>query len=183
MRHILFSAALIGGTVIGGSAFGSDFWDRVHLDFMRMNCWPQPFVQADRELVNAPLIAMTGRGWQLQNTLSHHFFDEENQTLTRAGQLKLHWIVTQAPPHRRTVYVLRTLDPALTQTRVASVHDQMARLLPGERPQPEVLVSDMVPAGGSGDYFDQVDRQLKASVPAPRLPARGGVSEVGGGGG
>lgn len=182
MRHILFfSMTLLGGLILGGSANGQDFWDRVHLDFMRMNCWPHPFVEADRELVNGPLIAMTGRGWQLQNTLSHHFFDEQDQSLTRAGQLKLNWILTQAPPHRRTVYVLRTLDPALTQNRLASVQNHMNRLLPGERPHPEVLVSDTGPAGGAGDYFDQVDRQLKASVPAPRLPPRNGGSDVSGG--
>jgi hypothetical protein len=179
MRRMLFLITVLGSAAVGTQAFGDDFWARVKLDFLRMNCWPEPFVQADRELVIAPLIAMTNSGWQLQNTLSHHFFDSETNRLTRAGQLKLHWILTQTPAHRRTVYVLRTPDPTNTEARLAAVQEQMQQLV-ADGPRPEVLVSDEAPAFGAGDYFDNVDRQLKASVPVPRLPPRVGTSNVGG---
>jgi hypothetical protein len=57
------------------------------------------------------------------------------------------------------------------ELRLASVREQIERLA-ADSPPPEVLVSDVVPPGGAGDYFDAVDRQLKSSVPAPRLPPR-----------
>ena len=157
---------------------GQEFWHRAHLDAMRMNCWPEPFSHTDRDLVRRPLFAMTSRGWQLQNTLSDHFFRAEDQSLTQAGQFKLRWMLTQVPSHRRSVFVLRTTDSQTTADRLEAVR-YFVDSMTSEGARPEVLVSDIAPAGGSGDYFDQVDRQMKASVPAPRLPPRGGISSAG----
>lgn len=145
-----------------------EFWARVHLDWKRMNCWPEPFQQADRELVRGPLIQMTDNGWRVQNTLSDHLFTVEQNDLNQAGALKVRWIVTQAPPHRRTVFILRGATPEATMARVESVQQEVARIMP-EGGRPSVILTDTVPAGGSGDYFDSVDRQLKQSIPAPRL--------------
>lgn len=146
------------------------FWDRMRLDFHRMNCWPEPFQPADRDLVRSPLIIMTDNGWRLQNTLSDYFFTGERQELTQAGFLHVRWIVTQAPPHRRTVFVLRGPSAEATAARVEAVHLALNQLAPeGNRPQ--VLLTDVAPPGGSGEYFDAVDRQLRQSIPSPRLPA------------
>jgi hypothetical protein len=112
---------------------------------------------------------MTDAGWRLQNTLHHHFFEMETQTLTQAGQLKVHWIATQAPMHRRAVFVLRSTDPKATMTRVESVRSYLERILP-DAPRPEVMLTDTIPPGGSGEYFDEVDRARKNSIPEPRLP-------------
>jgi hypothetical protein len=147
----------------------AEFWHRVHVDWHRMNCWPEPFQHADRQVTIAPLISMTDAGWRLQNTLSDHFFNPEDQTLTRAGQMKTRWIATQAPLHRRTVFVLRSPNARATMTRVESVRRYLEQMIP-DSTRPEVVLTDKVPAGGSGAYFDEVDRQLKSSVPAPRLP-------------
>ena len=46
-------------------------------------------------------------------------------------------------------------EQSLTRTRIASIEDHMYQVLPGAT-RPEVLVSDRIPAGGSGEYFDQV---------------------------
>jgi hypothetical protein len=101
--------------------------------------------------------------------LSDHFFTTEDQAINQAGELKLRWIVTQAPLNRRTVFVLRAANPEFTALRVASVQRAIDRIvIDGARP--EVLITDVIPPGASGDYFDQVDRQLKQSIPAPRLP-------------
>jgi len=158
---------LCGASIL--QADWSEFWHRVHLDWHRNNAWPEPFLHADRELVRTPLIAMTDNGWQAQNTLSDHLFDAESQALTQAGKLKVRWIVTQAPPHRRTVFVLRGATSEATAARVEAVQKVIATWTSGEH-QPDVLLTDTIPVGGSGDYFDAVDRQLKQSIPPPRLP-------------
>lgn len=157
--------------VMGSSAHAgwAEFWDRFHADFHRNNCWPQPFQTTDRELTRAPLIAMTSAGWRQHNTLSDHFFSVEDQAINQAGELKVRWIVTQAPPHRRTVFVLRASTAEATASRIAAVQRVIEKFVP-EGPRPEVLLTDVIPPGASGDYFDQVDRQLKQSIPAPRLP-------------
>jgi hypothetical protein len=142
---------------------------RWQLDFHRNNCWPQPFQAADRELTRAPLIAMTAAGWRQNNTLSDHFFSADDQSINPAGELKLRWIATQAPPHRRVVYVLRGPTAEATEARVTNVERTMDKFyIEGQRPP--VLITNIIPPGASGDYFDAVDRQLKQSIPAPRLP-------------
>lgn len=171
MRRCVLLACALGlagncSYALGGWA---EFWDRVHTDFHRNNCWPQPFQNTDRELTRAPLIVMTAAGWRLHNTLSDHFFNFEDQSINQAGELKIRWIVTQAPPHRRTVFVLRGSNAEATANRVAAAQRVIDRFVP-DGPRPEVLITDIVPVGASGDYFDQVDRQLKQSIPAPRLP-------------
>ena len=179
MRRTIYIAILVW--FVGANAANADwrqFWHRFHVDALRMNCWPEPFVHADRETVRTPLIAMTAAGWRTQNTLSDHLFDANSQFLTQAGKLKVHWIVSQAPEHRRTVFVLRGEDERLTQIRLDSVRQAMDRTT-SDGPKPEVFVTNIVPAGGSGAYFDEVDRQLKASVPPPRLPDRESTTDGG----
>ncbi|MBP89676.1 MAG: hypothetical protein CMJ64_23705 [Planctomycetaceae bacterium] len=168
MRRLLVVVVLYLTTASVAEAGWDEFWARFHLDYQRMNCWPEPFQHADRELVRGPLIAMTNNGWRVQNTLSNHLFTLEENTLTQAGTLKVRWIVTQTPPHRRTVYVLRGLTPEATLARVETVQQEIARMMP-EGSRPEVLLTDAIPVGGSGDYFDAVDSMLKQSIPAPRL--------------
>lgn len=160
-------AALASASV--ADAGWTEFWSRVRLDWQRNNCWPEPFLHADRELVRGPLIAMTDNGWRAQNTLGNHLFTVEENKLTQAGALKVRWIVTQTPPHRRAVFVLRGETPDGTVARVETVQQEIARILP-DGPRPEVLLTDIIPVGGSGEYFDAVNRARQSSIPEPRLP-------------
>ena len=171
-RTTLLVAVFCIGSISQSARAGgwAEFWQRVHVDFQRNNCWPQPFQSQDRELARSPLIAMTAAGWRQNNTLSDHFFASEDQSINQAGELKVRWIATQAPPHRRTVYVLRGPSPVATNARVLAVQRTIEKFV-HDQPRPEVALTDAIPPGASGDYFDQVDRQFKQSIPAPRLPA------------
>jgi hypothetical protein len=162
-------AALLAAA--GPAARGEGFWSRMKVDYHRMNCWPEPFQQFDRDSTRAPFIVMTNNGWRLQHTLTDYFFDAETQHLNRAGQLKLHWMLTQAPVHRRSVYVYRSVDPEVTAARIASVQEWVSRTYP-DGSQVEVMISDAMPFGGSGAYYDALQRQLFTDLPAPQLPPR-----------
>jgi hypothetical protein len=119
---------------------------------------------------------MENNGWRSQNTLGDYFFDLESQQLTRAGELKVRWIVLEAPVSRRTVYVLRGQNHEATSIRLDSVQQAVARMLP-DRPLPPVLLTDVAPAGGSGEYFETVDRTYRSSIPEPRLSGTPGEDE------
>lgn len=172
MRRITFVIASLCVAAVSqlAQAGWAEFWARTEVDFRRNNCWPQPFQMQDRELIRAPLICMTAAGWRQNNTLSDHFFGIEDQALNQAGEIKIRWIVTQAPPHRRTVFVLRGQNAEATAARVSAVQHAIEKFVP-EGHRPEVLLTDVVPPGASGDYFYQVDVQFKQSIPPPRLPA------------
>ncbi len=145
------------------------FWDRVHLDWHRNNAWPEPFNQVDRQAAEAPFKIMTDKGWQLQNTIPNELFDIETQELTRAGQLKVQWILTQMPTRRRMVFVLRGHSDAITQTRLKSV-EKAAKEAVGESAPSMIAITDIVPRGGSGAYYERVNSGYESTVPAPRLP-------------
>jgi hypothetical protein len=149
------------------------FWGRVCLDWHRNNAWPEPFQSIDRQNTIVPLAAMVDAGWRLQNTLSDDMFDTETQELTSAGKLKVREILTQYPPPRRTIYVLRGTSDATTSIRMRSA-ELAASAVSARSQRPEVFVSDIIPRGGSGDYYDRVIRGYQSSTPQPRLPASEG---------
>ncbi len=155
------------------------FWDRVHLDWHRNNAWPEPFTQVDRQTVRMPIEIMTDKGWQLQNTIPSELFDLETQELTRAGELKVQWILTQMVPRRRTVFVLRGKTPEITETRLKSVEKAAVEVV-GDSATNMIAVTDVVPRSGSGAYYERVSTGYESSIPPPRLPEMADSSGEGG---
>lgn len=153
------------------------FWNRVHLDWHRNNAWPEPFVQVDRRAVTAPIDINIDRGWQLQNTIPDELFEGETQELTRAGELKVQGILTQMPTRRRVVFVLRGKTPEITQVRLKSV-ERAATEVVGPTAPSMIAVTDIVPRGGSGAYYERVSSGYESTTPPPRLPA---MQEINGG--
>lgn len=177
---VLGAAILCTGSYV--SAQETTAWQRFCASICQLRCWPEPYRQADRVAAREPFVIMKDNGWRLNNTLSDHFFSPNDQTLTRAGEIKVRWIATQAPLARRTVYVLRGETPDITELRVGAVQGYLSSVV-GEGSQPAVLLTDVVPNEASGDYLDTVNRQFNSSVPAPRLPSGGPAMGSGGAGG
>jgi hypothetical protein len=171
MRRLLSTGALVIGLTCAGSAHAgwNEFWHRVKVDTHRNNAWPEPFVTADRAAAREPFCIMTNNGWRMQNTVGTFLFDDNNQ-LNRAGEIKVRWIVTQAPQHRRAVFVFQADTPEGTAARVESVQLAISRIMPAGG-LPPVMITDTEPEGGSGEYYDALNRALQSSLPSPRLPA------------
>lgn len=153
------------------------FWDRVHLDWHRNNAWPEPFAQVDRKATVAPIDIMVDKGWQLQHTVPDELFDAETQELTRAGELKVQWILTQMPSRRRMVFVLRGKTPEITQIRLNSA-EKAASAVIGEGAINMIGVADTIPLGGSGAYYERVATDYESTMPPPRLPAMAETGEA-----
>ncbi len=83
---------------------------RIHLDWHRNNCWPQPFREMDRRTVCTVLATQIGTGWKRQNTLSDVYFDVDTQLLNEAGRRKVWSILALTPELYRTVYVVTQLE-------------------------------------------------------------------------
>jgi hypothetical protein len=158
------------------------FWHDVHVDFHRVNAYPEPFNTIDRARVREPFCIQADNGWRLQNTVGTYLYDVNTQQLNPAGQLLVKWIVTQAPLHRRAVFVLRGDTPEITAARVESVQEAVARYATG--PVCPVLLTDTEPRGWSASYIDSMTQQFNSTIPAPRLPAvSDGNTGAGAGGG
>jgi hypothetical protein len=156
-------------------------WHRFHMDFYRNNSWPEPFLTADKAAVRASYCIQTDNGWKMQNTIGTFLFDTETQRLNQAGELLVKWVITQAPAHRRAVFVLKGDTAEATRARVESV--QLAVQKFGSGCTYPVLLTDTEPAGWPATYIDTITQQYNATMPAPRLPPREGGGTGGGEGG
>jgi hypothetical protein len=158
-----------------GQAGWKDFWHRVSLDFCRNNCWPEPFNHIDRQDARAPLQVMVVKGWQMQNTLGHYHFDAQTNQPNLAAERKIERILTQNRPDRRTVFVLRSLDPSITAARLDSVQQTVARILP-EGAMPAVVATNNAPEGRTAEWVYAVLQ--KYNPPSPHLSSQeGGTGE------
>jgi hypothetical protein len=163
-----------------GQAAAHTHWHRFWVDFYRNNTWPEPFLSADRAAQRTPFCIMTDNGWKMQNTIGSYLFDPETQRVNQAGELLVKWIINQAPAHRRAVFVLKGDSAEATLVRVQSVQAAVAKY--GGGCVYPVLLTDTEPAGWPASYIDTITQQYSATIPAPRLPAKGGGQGQGGSG-
>lgn len=155
------------------------FCERFKRDYHRNKMWPEPFLQADREATMAPFAIQIANGWRRQNLMSDYHFQEPTNQLTRAGETKLRYILTQMPPNRRTVFVQQGLTTDVTQARMAAVEKAAAQMVPPGMVA-QVVESNLPNDGWSAEDIDAVTRKFNSSRPDPRLPS-GGASNAGGG--
>ena len=168
----LFSATILLVIVAAGTADAGwkEFWHSVDVDWHRNNCWPEPFVHADRAAEKAPWGTMVSKGWQLQNTLGAYDFDHETGELTSAGKMKVHSILVNSPTERRTIFVARSQTERETLRRVDAVQQLVSnRIMEG--PLPQVVQSDIDPEGWPADRADAINRQRQNTMMDPVLPA------------
>lgn len=153
-----------------------DFVHSVARDAKRRNCWPQPFLSADRHDARAPFAIMVNNGWRRQNMLGDHHFDEFSGELTEAGKLKIRWILTEAPLHHRDIYVHRAEAAEKTLVRLDNVQRLAASLVP-EGELPAVLETSISTRGWPASQVDAIGRRFESSMPNPRLSTEAVGSE------
>ncbi len=190
----------VGANGYGANGYGQDGppgsgpinrWSyRTHVDFNRNTAWPEPFLTADKMAVRTPWCIQTDNGWKMQNTIGTFFFDRDTQRINEAGDLHVKWVITQAPIHRRAVFVLKGNTAEETNARVQSVQASVAKYC--NNCVCPVLLTDTEPVGWAASYIDAITQHYEATIPNPRLPSRqqgggqqaqGGGSGTGGGGG
>ncbi len=132
--------------------------------------WPWPYVCPDRIAVREPFCMMINNGWRRQNMLGAHHFNPETNQLNAAGQLRVQWIMTQAPPDRRSIFVERTLDQNATGQRIAAVQEYAVQVGIDGRP-PQVAVTHLVSEGRPAAIVDATNTKFQQNMPVPVLPA------------
>jgi hypothetical protein len=151
-------------------AWFHSFTDSVVTDFKRNNCWPDPFLCPDRVTVRAPFNVMVHNGWQLQNTIGEHHFDDVTGELTEAAKNKIYWILTQAPKQHRIVYVQESREMDITVQRLQAVQALAANYAP-EGTLARVETTKKQINGWTAEQVGYVSESFAASAPAPQLPA------------
>ena len=167
--RILIATGLV--TLVAGTAtakFG-DFFRKVSTGYHRNNAWPDPFNELDAMQTVAPFEVMKRNGWRLNNTMGHELFRDGDGALLASGNQKIHWIATQAPQHRRQVFVLRGRDDEETQKRVQSVRQTLVSYQRSGN-APEIMITNREPSSSSGARATQINRNWLQEMPTPKLP-------------
>ncbi|MEX0610601.1 MAG: hypothetical protein WD738_20840 [Pirellulales bacterium] len=172
MRRTFIAAAALmitGGYVYNAQAVWVD--ETVHYvkqGYHENVLWPWPYICPDRVAVREPFELMIHNGWRRQNLLGPHHFDSTNR-LTTAGELRVHWVLTQAPPQRRTIYVERALDSEVTAERLATAREYATKVvLDGQSPQ--VSETHLISEGRPASVVDATNVRFQESMPPPVLP-------------
>ncbi|MCI0332786.1 MAG: hypothetical protein L0228_06145 [Planctomycetes bacterium] len=132
--------------------------------------WPWPYVCADRIAVREPFSLMVNNGWRRQNLLGPHHFDASAGKLTTAGELRVRWIMTQAPGERRTIFIERDVDPAVTADRLATARDYASQVVTDDQ-TPQVMETHLISEGRPASVVDATNVRFQESMPPPTLPA------------
>jgi len=176
------ASTLLGGLLaltVAAPAFAapwSNFWSDVGNGWHANNQWPHAYTHIDRSSVHAYMSVGVDRGWQKQNLLGEHHFEEDGKRLTPAGMARVKTILVYSPPQFRTVWVERGNTPEGTAKRIDAVQQAVVGMTP-DGSLPPVLASDLLFEGWSSEQVDLVGRKYNASIPSPRLPAsQGGAS-------
>lgn len=143
---------------------------RIKSGYHRNAVWPWPYFCPDRMAVREPFAIMVRNGWQRQNLLGPHYFDPHTHELTTAGKMHVRWILTQAPPERRQIYIERSVDPSLTAEYVAATRDYASRVsIEGENPQ--IYETNMMSEGRPAAMVDMINLRYMENQPLPVLPS------------
>lgn len=138
--------------------------------YHRNKNWPYPYMCPDRAAVREPFEVMIRNGWRRQNLIGPHFFNPHTHQLTTAGELQVRWVMTQAPPQFRQIFVERSIDPAITAERIAATRAYASRVsLDGQ--MPEVFETNLVAEGRPAAIVDITNSKFMENMPVPVLPA------------
>lgn len=153
-----------------------DNWEDSFIDNLR---WPRQYVHPARRGICQAFETMANNGWRRNNLLGkYHFVPEEQDQLSDAGKAKVEWILTQAPPQRRTIFVERTLDAQRNADRVQSVQDLAANANAPGGPA-DVQETNIRDEGHPAGSVDAVFTGFSANQLPPVLPQSGGSSSSG----
>jgi hypothetical protein len=174
MQRTFFAiAALVafGGLVTSAQAVWVD--EGVHYvrrGYNQNKVWPWPYVCADRLAVREPFCIMVNNGWRRQNLLGPHHFEANSDKLTTAGELRVRWIMTQAPAEHRTIFIERDLQPSVTAQRLATARNYATQLV-ADNQQPQIAETHLMSEGRPASVVDATNVRFQESMPPPTLPA------------
>jgi hypothetical protein len=172
-RTLTFIVALAAAASAAQSVFAVFFDDAAYYEkrnFCVNHVWPWPYQCPDRIAVREPFCQMISNGWRRQNLLGQHHFNPGTNELSTAGELRVQWIMTQAPPDRRGIFIERTLDSDVNAKRLAVVRDYAIKVSTDGR-MPQVEDTYLVSEGRPAAVVDATNVSFMKSMPAPVLPA------------
>jgi hypothetical protein len=173
MRRLIvagvFASLVVGGADVASAVFVDSMVNYVKRGHHRNAEWPWPYTCPDRIAAREPFEIMIRNGWRRQNLLGGHYFEPGTNKLNVAGELQVRWIMTQAPPARRQVFIEQSVDPNITEARLAEVRNYASRVAIDGR-MPQVTALHLMAEGRPAATVDWTTVQFMEHMPPPVLP-------------
>lgn len=141
----------------------------------RSSAWPQPFSCWDREHYHAIFNQQFATGNQVAHTLTAEYFDPETNKLNRAGEMKVAWIMQNAPRNDKQIYVHQDGTAPTAERRMASIRAFTGRYyahLGNATVATSQIRPNQIPAYFQREYL----RAYTEEQPAPIIPVDVGSS-------
>ena len=145
----------------------AEFFSSIARDTKRRNCWPEPFIHADRATIRQFWTVQVSAGWERQNLLSEFHFLPGGIELTEAGRMRVQWIMTEVSEPYRQIYVHRADSPQETAIRMQTVQRFVAQS-PYAANVP-VIESTRTDDGTPAASIDVVARKAAGATLDPKL--------------
>jgi len=137
--------------------------------------WPRQYIGPARRGICQATALMVHNGWRRQNLLGKYHFDESGEKLSEAGRLKVDWVMTQAPPQHRVIYIERARDSDLTARRTEAVQQFAANETSTAGPL-DVQETHVRDEGRPAGAVDAIFTGFSQNQPKPQLPGASGGS-------
>ena len=110
-------------------------------------------------------------------TLYDYHFEPDTHQLNPSGRMHVRWILENAPPRHRYIFVQAAVDQAGSETRVVTAKNEAVALV-GDEQIPPVMVRVASPVGRPAEEIDTVRRLERESTLKPRItpPIGGGTA-------
>jgi hypothetical protein len=169
MKRMLLTAAALAAAVPANAFWLDEFYCYMKERREENARWPSQFIAQDRAAAVAPFDLMIQNGWRRQNLLGPHHFNEDCTQLSQAGKLRVQWILSQAPPEHRSVFIERSIEEGITQQRIETVN-QFATLVSTDGIPVVAQETHIVSDGRPAVTVDFVNTQFRENMPVPTLP-------------
>ncbi len=169
MKRIVIAVIALAAATPADAFWLDSFYCYLETRREENNKWPEQYVGQDRMNAAAPFDVMIRNGWRKQNLLGGHHFNEDCTKLSRAGELRVQWILTQAPQQHRQLFIERSLDQTITDQRVETANQFAAKVVQegfATPAQDTHILSDGRPA----TTVDFVNTQFRENMMTPALP-------------
>jgi hypothetical protein len=170
VRLTLMIVACIYAMPVSAGEIG-EFLSSIARDTKRRNCWPEPFIYADRTQQRQAFAIEVAAGWERQNMLSDFHFVPGGNELTEAGRERVRTIVKESPDAYRQIFVHRGDSPQESGLRMQAVQRFVAQT-PYARNVP-IFESTRTDEGWPADRIDLVSKKSLAATPDTKLMSGG----------
>jgi hypothetical protein len=133
--------------------------------------WPYPYFCQDRRVVREMAAHHAAKGWMNTTTLYDYHFDPVTHELDHSGRLQLRWILENAAPQHRVIWVQAGYSKAISDTRVGLVRAETIEMV-GDSHIPPIMLRVVTPHGRPALEIDAIRQAEIASMPEPRVEYR-----------